>query len=301
MSLAVVTGGAGFIGSHLVDALLAAGRRVRIVDDLSTGLRANVPAGAEFVQADISEAPLEGAETVFHLAALPSVPRSIDHPLDSNAANATGTLAVLRRAAKAGVRRIVYASSSSVYGNTPELPKRESHAPQPLSPYAVTKLAGEIYCAQATRHWGLETVSARFFNVYGPRQNPDSPYAAVIPIFLAKLRRGEALPVYGDGTQTRDFTYVGDLVQGLLRAAEVPAASGRVFNLAAGRRVSLLEMAETLGRVLGVAPRFQFLPPRPGDVQHSYADPTAAREVLGFAPRTTLEEGLTATVRWFAS
>ncbi len=301
MSLAVVTGGAGFIGSHLAEALLALGRRVRIVDDLSTGSVSNVPKEAELLRANAAQASLEGAEVVFHLAAIPSVPRSIQHPIESDEANAATTLAVLRGAARAGVRRVVYASSSSVYGERPDLPKREDHVPRPMSPYAASKLAGEMYCAQAARHWGVETVSLRFFNVYGPRQDPASPYAAVIPIFLSRLRRGDPLPVYGDGTQTRDFTYVGDVARGLLLASKAPRISGSVFNLAGGCPVSLLALAEALGRTLGVNPRLEFLPPRPGDIRESYADPTLARERLGFRIATSLEEGLSATARWFAS
>lgn len=295
MKRVLVTGGAGFIGSHLADLLLREGWAVRIVDDLSTGKRANLPAGAEFVEGDLSRPPVEGIDTVFHLAAIASVPRSVEHPLESNRANAAGTLAVLRAAAGAGVRRVVYAGSSSVYGDDPELPKRESMTPRPLSPYAVSKLAGEIYCAQAARHWGIETVALRFFNVYGPRQDPKSPYAAVIPIFLERLGRGEPLPIRGDGSQTRDFTYVGDVVRGLLRAAEVPGISGRVFNLAGGKPVSVLDLARAM------APRSEpvFLPPRKGDILHSYADPTAVRQALGFVPVTSLETGLAATLEWF--
>lgn len=294
---ALVTGGAGFIGSHLAELLLREGWTVRIVDNLSTGKRANLPAGAEFVEGDLSRPPVDGVDVVFHLAAIASVPRSVEHPLDSNRANATGTLAVLRAAAHAGVRRVVYASSSSVYGDDPELPKRESMTPRPLSPYAVSKLAGEIYCAQAARHWDVETVSLRFFNVYGPRQDPNSPYAAVIPIFLDRLGRSEPLPICGDGSQTRDFTYVGDVVRGLLRAAEVPGISGRVFNLAGGKPVSVLDLA----RVLAPGTPPVFLPPRKGDILHSYADPTAVRETLGFVLETSLEDGLSATVQWMRS
>lgn len=295
MKRALVTGGAGFIGSHLAELLLREGWAVRILDNLSTGKRANVPAEAEFVEGDLSRPPVDGVDTVFHLAAIASVPRSVEHPLESNRANAAGTLAVLRAASRAGVRRVVYAGSSSVYGDDPELPKRESMTPRPLSPYAVSKLAGEIYCAQAARHWGVETVSLRFFNVYGPRQDPNSPYAAVLPIFLARLSRGEPPPICGDGSQTRDFTYVGDVVQGLLRAAEVPGISGRVFNLAGGRPVSILDLA----RALAPETKPAFLPPRKGDILHSYADPAAVRQALGFAPETSLPDGLAATVKWF--
>ncbi len=285
----LVTGGAGFIGSHLVEELLRQGRRVRIVDDLSTGKRENVR--AELVECDVSKAPLDDVDVVFHLAAIPSVPRSVAKPLESNAANATGTLALLRRAKG---RRVVYASSSSVYGDSPELPKREDFPARPLSPYAASKWAGEVYCRQAAMHWGVETVALRFFNVYGPRQDPDSPYAAVIPIFLSKLRRGEAVPIYGDGSQTRDFTYVGDVVRGLLLAAEAKNVSGHVFNLAGGHPVTVLDLAKKLG-----AAKIDFRPPRAGDILHSYADPAAARAALGWEPKTPLEEGLAATAAWF--
>jgi len=242
---------------------------------------------------------MEEVEIVFHLAALASVPRSVAKPLQSNEANATATLKLLRAAARARVRRVVYASSSSVYGDRSELPKRETLPPQPLSPYAVSKLAGEIYCKQASRHWGIETVSLRFFNVYGPRQDPGSPYAAVIPIFFSKLRRGEPLSVYGDGTQTRDFTYVEDVVRGLLLAAEAADLSGRVLNLAGGAPITVLELTKRMGEIVGIVPQLEFLSPRPGDVPHSYSDPLAVKTALGFCPSTPLEEGLRKAWEWF--
>ena len=297
--ISVVTGGAGFIGSHLVEALLHEGKRVRIVDNLSTGRRALVSPQAEFLEGDVNEmadAAVRGADVVFHLAALPSVPRSVERPLESHRATAEGTLAILRAAEKAGVRRVVYASSSSVYGDTPTLPKHESMPPRPLSPYAAAKLSGELYA----RHWGtrtkLETVSLRFFNVYGPRQDPDSPYAAVIPIFSRCLLSGTPMPVNGDGGQTRDFTFVRDVVCGLVRAGSAPGISGRVYNLAGGRPVSVREMAEALARLLGVPARMEFRPPRAGDIRDSFADVEAARRDLGFAARVPLEEGLRQTV-----
>ena len=298
-SISVVTGGAGFIGSHLVEALLRDGKRVRIVDDLSTGRRALVAPEAEFLQGDVNGVAAEavrGADVVYHLAALPSVPRSVEKPLESHRATAEGTLAVLRAAEKAGVRRVVYASSSSVYGDTPTLPKHESMAPRPLSPYAAAKLSGELYA----RYWGtntpLETVSLRFFNVYGPRQDPDSPYAAVIPIFTRRPLAGEPMEVNGDGGQTRDFTFVRDVVCGLVRAGSAPGISGRVYNLAGGRPVSVREMAEALARLLGVPARMEFRPPRAGDIRDSFADVEAARRELGFAAGVPLEEGLRLTV-----
>ena len=297
--ISVVTGGAGFIGSHLVDALLFDGCRVRIVDNFSTGRRALGVSGTEVLEGDVNDVADEavrGADVVYHLAALPSVPRSVEKPVESHRATAEGTLAILVAAEKAGVRRVVYASSSSVYGDTHALPKREDMPPRPLSPYAAAKLSGELYA----RHWGsrtrLETVSLRFFNVYGPRQDPDSPYAAVIPIFSRCLLEGRPMPVNGDGGQTRDFTYVEDVVRGILSAGAAPGVSGRVYNLAGGRPVSVKEMAETLGRLLGVPARMEFRPPRPGDVRDSFADVGAARRDFGFEARVALEEGLRRTL-----
>ena len=297
--ISVVTGGAGFIGSHLVEALRREGRRVRVVDNLSTGRRALVAGGTEFLEGDVNdvaEPAVRGADVVYHLAALPSVPRSVENPLESHRATAEGTLAILRAAERAGVRRVVYASSSSVYGDTPTLPKREDMPPRPLSPYAAAKLSGELHA----RRWGtqtrLETVSLRFFNVYGPRQDPDSPYAAVIPIFSACLLAGRPMPVNGDGGQTRDFTHVGDVVRGILAAGEAPGVSGRVYNIAGGRPVSVKEMGESLARILGVPARMEFRPARAGDIRDSFADVEAARREIGFEARVPLDEGLRATV-----
>jgi UDP-glucose 4-epimerase len=293
--LVVVTGGAGFIGSHLVEELLAQGRRVRVVDDFSTGRRPFVAAGAELLEGDVNAVAAEAvrdASIVFHLAAIPSVPRSIDNPLESHRATAQGTLAVLVAAERAGVKRVVFASSSSVYGDTPLLPKREEMEPLPLSPYAVAKLAGELYARSWAAHTRLETVSLRFFNVYGPRQDPDSPYAAVIPIFLESLRSGRPLPIYGDGEQTRDFTFVSDVVRGLVAAGTAAGISGRVYNVAGGRPVSVV----ALGRALaGGSAKFDHRPPRPGDIRDSWADVSAARRDLGFAAAVSLEEGLRQT------
>jgi UDP-glucose 4-epimerase len=295
--LDVVTGGAGFIGSHLAEALLAAGRRVRVVDDLSTGRRERVPAGAELLEADVNDAAdaaVRGAEVVYHLAALPSVPRSVERPLESHRATARGTMAILEAAARAGVRRVVFASSSSVYGDTPTLPKREDMPPRPLSPYAVAKLAGEMYARAFAALGRVETVCLRFFNVYGPRQDPDSPYAAVIPTFLRRAREGRPFPVHGDGLQTRDFTFVGDVVRGILAAGRTPGVSGRVYNIAAGRPISVRDLAREVARILGAPDAVEVLPPRPGDIRDSWADVSAARRDLGFAARVSLEEGLRA-------
>ena len=297
--ISVVTGGAGFIGSHLVEALVREGRPVRIVDNLSTGRRARVAEGTEFLQGDVNDvadAAVRGADVVYHLAALPSVPRSVEKPLESHRATAEGTLAILRAAERAGVRRVVFASSSSVYGDTPTLPKREDMPPRPLSPYAAAKLSGELHARQWGTRTRLETVSLRFFNVYGPRQDLDSPYAAVIPIFLGCLRSGRPMPVNGDGGQTRDFTFVGDVVRGILAAGATPGVSGRVYNLAGGRPVSVKQMGETLAGILGVPPRMDLRPPRAGDIRDSFADVAEARRDLGFEARVPLIDGLRATV-----
>jgi UDP-glucose 4-epimerase len=295
----VVTGGGGFIGSHLAEALLAQGRRVRVVDNFATGKRPNVPAGAELLEGDVRDvaaAAVRGASTVYHLAALASVPRSVQWPLETHAATAQGTLAMLAAAESAGVRRLVFASSSSVYGDTPTLPKHEAMTPRPLSPYAAAKLAGEWYARSWAERGTLETVSLRFFNVYGPRQDPDSPYAAVIPIFVSRLRAGRPMPVNGDGGQTRDFTYVADVVAGLLRAGSAPGITGRVYNTAGGRPVSVVDLGKTLAAIFGKAPEFEFRPPRAGDIRDSFADVSAARRDLGFAAAVPLEEGLRRTV-----
>jgi UDP-glucose 4-epimerase len=303
-ALDVVTGGAGFIGSHLAQTLLVRGRRVRVVDNFATGRRALLPEGVELVEGDVNDVAGDafgGAATVYHLAALPSVPRSVKQPLESHHATARGTLAALAAAEQAGVKRLVFASSSSVYGDTPTLPKHERMPPQPLSPYAAAKLAGECYAASWAGRGTLETVSLRFFNVYGPRQDPDSPYAAVIPIFLRKLREGKPMTVYGDGSQTRDFTFVADVVDGLIRAGSASGVSGRVYNLAGGRPVSVLDMGKALARLSGKSADFEFLPSRPGDIRDSFADVDAARRDLGFTASVPLEEGLRRTLGWFAS
>jgi len=307
----VVTGGAGFIGSHLVERLVGEGGRVRVLDNLSTGRAENLgfarglPDGAfELIEADIMDVEglrraMRGAAVVFHEAALPSVPRSIRNPMESHRVNATGTLAALVAAHEASVRRFVYASSSSVYGDTEVLPKVEAMAPRPMSPYAVAKLTGEQYCRAFHRVHGLGTVALRYFNVFGPRQDPTSEYAAVIPRFISILQRGESPVIYGDGQQSRDFTYVADAVEANLRAIRAgDGAMGEVFNAAAGRRVSLLELLEMLGRIVGREPAPRFEPPRAGDVRHSQADPGRALALLGWSARVGMEEGLRRTVAW---
>ena len=301
---ALVTGGAGFIGSHLVDGLLAAGWRVRLLDDFSSGRESNVAhlnGSAELLRGDLRDRALlgralAGMEVVFHQGAVPSVPRSVAEPERTNDVNVTGTLGVLEAARAAGARRVVFASSSSAYGDTPVLPKVETMPPCPLSPYALQKYAGERYCQLYHRLYGLETVALRYFNVYGPRQNPQSEYAAVIPRFATACLTGRAPVVFGDGEQTRDFTFVADAVAANLLAADAPRAAGEVVNVAGGRRVSLNEL---LGEIRAltraqVAPRHE--PSRPGDVRDSLADLGRARELLGYAPRVDLRTGLARTI-----
>lgn len=304
----LVTGGGGFIGSNLVHRLVREGRSVRILDNFSTGRRENLTGLAdriEVVEGDLRDpdalrAAVAGIRHVLHLGALGSVLRSVEDPVTSNDVNVGGTLGLLVAARDAGVERFVLSSSSSVYGDTPTLPKREDMTPQPLSPYALTKLAGEHYLRIFHRLYGLKTFSLRYFNVFGPRQNPASQYAAVIPLFIRALLRGEPCTLNGDGQQTRDFTYVDDVVSANLACLHAPdVAAGNVYNVAWGNRVSLLELAATLGRLLGVS-----LPPvhraaRPGDVRDSQADATRARMLLGWAPSVPFEEGLRRTVAWF--
>lgn len=295
----LITGGAGFIGSRIASRLVAAGERVRIFDR-----RAPQCTDAESVQGDIRNldalwGAMRGVDVVFHHAAMVSVPESCADPHGASLDNAEGTLNVLTAAREAGVRRVVYASTSAVYGDDPKLPKHESDLPQPASPYAATKLAGEHYCAVYARLFGLEAVALRYFNVYGSGQDPNSPYAAVIPAFMKSLVAGEAPVIYGDGHQTRDFVHVDDVAAANLLAASASGVSGRVFNVASGRRTDLLTLWEVLRRIAGVhlAPRHES--PREGDVAHSVADISAAQEALGFEPRVALEDGLRSTFEWF--
>ncbi len=304
--LTLVTGGAGFIGSNIVDALLERGDEVRVIDDLSSGFRENVNGAAELFEGSITDPDLltaacRGVEVVFHQAALRSVFRSVEHPLPSDEVNTHGTLAVLDTARKAGARRVVAASSSSVYGGADVRPTTEDEPLTPRSPYAVSKLAGEHYCRVYAELYGLETVSMRYFNVYGPRQRPDSQYAAVIPLFIDALRTGEPPIVHGDGKQSRDFAFIGDVVDANLAAAAAPAehCSGHAYNIAGGGEYSLLDLLDILGRLLGVTPEPTHTDPRPGDVRHTQADIGAARRDLGYQPRTTFEQGLEQTVAWF--
>jgi UDP-glucose 4-epimerase len=307
MSTCLVTGGAGFIGSHLVEALLGAGHVVRVLDNFSTGSRDNlapVRDRVEVIPGDITDEEtvhiaMREVEVVFHQAALASVPRSVADPLATHRACVDGTLFVLQAAREAKVRRVVYAASSSAYGNTERLPKSEADPTNPLSPYAVAKLAAEQYCAAFTSVYGLETVRLRYFNVYGPRQTPDSPYAAVIPLFIQALSEGHSPLIHGDGEQSRDFTYVADVVQANLRAAEAPDVAGKVYNVACGQRTSLLDLVMILNSLLGtdVAPTHG--PARPGDVKHSQADIARAKADLGYRPTTDMYTGLSRTLEWW--
>jgi nucleoside-diphosphate-sugar epimerase len=301
---AVVTGGAGFIGSHLAERLLADGHEVHVVDDLATGHARNVPAKATMHRGSVLDGPLlakafAGAEVVYHEAALGSVPRSMKDPLASHEANLTGTLKVLEAARAAGVRKVVFAASSSAYGDLPTLPKVESMQPQPLSPYAVTKLASEQYMAVYHRAYGLRTTSLRYFNVYGPRQDPNGAYAAVIPRFILAALRGEPLTIHGDGRQSRDFTYVADVVQANLLAAASTKADGQVVNIGAGAQTDLNTLARTILDLTGSSSQAQHGPPRPGDVRDSLASLDRARELLGYEPTIPVTDGLRRTVDWF--
>jgi UDP-glucose 4-epimerase len=302
MSRVLVTGGGGFIGSNLVRDLLERGDDVRVLDNFATGNRANLEGlDIEVVEGELRSYErvhnaVRGVEIVFHLGALGSVPRSVQDPLTSSAVNIEGTMNVLLAARDEGVRRVVYSSSSSVYGVRRDLPVIESVAPDPLSPYGVAKLAAERYCVAFARVYeSFESVVLRYFNVFGPRQSPDSQYAAVIPLFMARIAAGEPITINGDGEQSRDFTYVTNVVDATIRAAEVPGVSGRLLNVATSAPVSVNELADTIGRILERPVSKTFAPPRAGDIQDSWADITAAREALGWVPTVGLEEGLRRT------
>jgi UDP-N-acetylglucosamine/UDP-N-acetyl-alpha-D-glucosaminouronate 4-epimerase len=302
---ALVTGGAGFIGSHLVDALVDRGDDVVVLDDLSTGFAANVHPSATLVEGSVADEAavaraVAGCDLVFHQAAHKAVLRSVERPLPTDTANTHGTLTVLKAASDAGVRRFVHASSSSVYGGAAVVPTPESTPLVPRSPYAVTKLAAENYCRVFAELYGLETVALRYFNVYGPRQRPDATYAAVIPLFVDALLHGRAPEVHGDGLQSRDFTYISDVVGANLAAAAAPGdvCSGRAYNIAPGAAASLLDILASLGPLLGVTPEPKFVAPRAGDVRHSLADSTAAERDLGYRCTVTLDDGLARTVEW---
>jgi UDP-glucose 4-epimerase len=305
----LVTGGAGFIGSHIAEALVARGDKVRVLDSLITGNPANMASfrdRIEFFEADLVDAKavaaaVEGVECVFHHAALASVPWSVERPLDTNAACVTGTVTLLDAARRAGVRRVVYAASSAAYGNRPTSSKRETDLPAPISPYGAAKLAAEYYCQAFTATYGFETVALRYFNVFGPRQDPKSPYSAVIPLFITAMLAGRQPVVYGDGGQSRDFVFVGDVVQANLLAADAPAASGHVLNVATGRSVDLLTLIEILNRLLGTKVQPKHDPPRPGDVRESQADILQARTLLGYEPQVSFEEGLRRSIDYYRS
>jgi UDP-glucose 4-epimerase len=310
----VVTGGAGFIGSHLVQRLLAeeADAAVRVFDNFESGNRANLAFASRYgdrlqvVEGDIRdlraiERASEGASVIFHQAAMRSVPRSVADPLGANDNNVTGTLHVLEAARRARVRRVVYASSSSVYGDNPELPKREDQRPAPVSPYAVSKAAGEQYAAVWTRLYGVETVGLRYFNVFGPRQDPASEYAAVIPRFILWGIKGTPLEIHGDGNQSRDFTYIDNVVDANRLAAAAPEASGEVFNVGCGRRVSLLDIVSRLERLLGRSLERRHTPSRAGDVPHTLADVDKAKRLMGYTARVDFDEGLRRTLDFFRS
>ena len=317
MAHCLVTGGAGFICAHLVEGLLRRGHRVRVLDDFSTGSHANIEAVQGQIAAENLACPLEvvegsilnqpllatamhGIEYVFHKAALASVPFSLREPLLSNRVNVEGTLCVLLAARDAGVKRLIYAGSSSAYGDHPELPKREDHPTHPLSPYALAKLAAEHYCRLFTQLYHLETVTLRYFNVFGARQNPDSQYAAVIPKFITACLQHEPLPVYGDGQQSRDFTYVDNVVHGNMLAMTAPDVAGKVINLANGSRTTLLQLIAYIETFAQQRAQVQFLPPRPGDVLHSQADVSRAKALLGFEPLVNVEQGLQRTLAYYA-
>lgn len=302
----LVTGGAGFIGSNLVRALLERGDRVRVMDNFSTGRRENlaeVLADIEIVEGELRSyervhAATEDVEIVYHQGALPSVPRSVQDPLTTNAVNVEGTLNVLLAARDSGVRRVIFASSSSVYGNGRDLPRRESQPASPMSPYAVSKLAAETYCTSFSHVYGdqLDTVSLRYFNVFGPRQDPTSQYAAVVPRFISAIAEGRPITIYSDGEQSRDFTFVANVVAANLLAAEAEGVSGSFFNVATGRKLSVNDLAEVIGRTVGLPVEAEYVPARPGDVRDSWADVSEANRLLGYEPRVPLEEGLSRTI-----
>jgi len=308
MSTYLVTGGAGFIGSHLCEELVRRGHTVRVADSLITGKRSNLDhlSGVEFLEGDLADLPfaqraVEGMRYVLHQAAIPSVPRSVKDPITSNRANVDATLNVLVAARDAGVARLVFAGSSSAYGNTPTLPKREDMPGHPLSPYALQKVVGEQYLQMFTRLYGLETVSIRYFNVFGPRQDPSSPYSGVISVFAASLLENRAPKIYGDGEQTRDFTYVANVVDGVLRACEAPAASGEVINVATGGRISLNDLFRTMRELAGATVEPTYVEARAGDVRDSQADISKAKRLLGYEPIVSFEEGLSRTLAWYRS
>ncbi len=307
MRKVLVTGGAGFIGSNIVEALVRRGDRVRVLDNLCTGHLENLSGvrnEIEFIEADLIDGDavagaVEGVDCIFHEAALASVPRSVEHPLDTNAACVTGTVTLLDAARKAGVRRLVYAASSSAYGNQPAASKRETDLPMPISPYGAAKVAAEYYCQAFAAMGEIETVALRYFNVFGPRQDPNSEYSAVIPRFITLLLRNQRPTVFGDGRQSRDFTFVGDVVAGNLLAADAPNVSGRVFNIATGHQINLLDLLANLNKLLGTSVETIFAPARAGDVRESLADITQARQHLNYESQLRFDEGLRRSIDYY--
>jgi len=304
----LITGGAGFIGSNIATELVKRGESVRILDNFATGRKINIQPidnQIELIDGDIRDfwtvaEAVNGVDYVLHQAALPSVIRSVKNPLTSNAVNIDGTLNVLDAARQAGVRRVVFACSSSVYGESETLPKVETMKPDPLSPYAITKLAGENYCKVYYRLYGLETVSLRYFNIFGPRQDPNSQYSAVIPKFIKSILSGQKPVIYGDGEQSRDFTYIANAVEANLKACTAPAAPGRCYNIACGQRFSLNQLLEMLAEISGKKVAAQYVDPRPGDILHSLADIEAAKQDLGYTVEHDFKTGLKETFKWFS-
>jgi nucleoside-diphosphate-sugar epimerase len=306
MSTFLVTGGAGFIGSHLAEELVRRGHTVRVADSLITGKRSNLEhvRGVEFFEGDLADltfakSAVAGCDYVLHQAAIPSVPRSVKDPITSNRANVDGTLNVLVASRDTGVKRVVFAGSSSAYGNTATLPKVEDMPTSPLSPYALQKVVAEQYLQMFTRLYGLETVSTRYFNVFGPRQDPSSPYSGVISVFATALLENRPPTIYGDGEQTRDFTYVDNVVDGVLRACDAPNAAGQIINVATGGRISLNELFREMRGIIGATVQPVYGEPRPGDVKDSQADIRKAKALLGYEPKVTFEEGLRRTIEWY--
>jgi nucleoside-diphosphate-sugar epimerase len=304
MTTFLVTGGAGFIGSHIVEHMVRRGDSVKVVDDLSTGREENIAPllgditliKGSVCDDNVLRGAVKGVDVILHLAAIPSVARSVEDPLHTHRVNVDGTLKLLCAAREAGTRRFVFASSSSVYGDLPTLPKHEEMALQPISPYGASKLAAEAYAFSFWKLFGLETVRLRLFNVFGPRQDPTSQYAAAVPLFIAALDRGERPTIFGDGEQSRDFTFVENVVDAFMCAAAVPGVGGRAFNIACGRGVSVLRLVRAIGRLMGKSADVVFADPRAGDIRHSYADITQATGLLGYMPRIGLEKGLKKTI-----
>jgi len=307
MSLYLVTGGAGFIGSHIVDKLVQLGEKVRVLDNFVTGKKENLSKSInkiELINGDIRDrkklqVALKSVDFVLHQAALRSVPRSVDDPISTNDVNITGTLLLLEQSRKCKVQRVVYAASSSAYGDSPELPKKETQLPAPVSPYAVSKLAGEYYCSMYNKLYGLETISLRYFNVFGPRQDPASEYAAVVPKFIELALKGKTLEIHSDGLQSRDFSYIDNVVSANLLAVKSKKGIGEVFNIACGEKWTILDIAETIGRIIDKKLKYHHTQTRKGDVRHTLADISKAKKMLGYKIITNFEEGMRKTVEYF--